>query len=272
MPPGNLPEDGELQLGAIRLPAGKRIVAGYGAGEPVAWATVAPVADPGRTWQALSELSPDTGLVPFLLAGLDDTTRRPWDDNEFSDPADISTIGELDTAALLAEMWSGEFEDEDAESEDVEDEDDEFREMIAPFSRQFPGLAPAAEQRLTDHEIEQALRSLPPARVGVAVASRPADVLPLIGWDGAVNHGDYAVMIAAVLRSWEERFGARLLQIGFAEIRLLAERPPRTLQAARQLAAEQFAFCDECAGRGLHDVSSITDHLLRSPIWTFWWD
>ena len=81
-----------------------------------------------------------------------------------------------------------------------------------------------------------------------------------------------ALPIAAVLRSWEERFGAKLLTIGFAKIQLLAHRPPRTQQAAQLLAAEQFAFCDECADKGLHDVSSITDHLLRSPIWTFWWD
>ena len=53
---------------------------------------------------------------------------------------------------------------------------------------------------------------------------------------------------------------------------LLASRPPRSTRHAQQLAAEQFAFCDECAGKGLRDISEITDHLLTSPIWTFWWD
>jgi hypothetical protein len=192
---------------------------------------------------------------------------------EASDPADISELGEVDAAELLAELWSGEFEQEDQEFDDEEDyEDDEFQAMIAPFSRQFPGLAPGMDQRLSPQEIDQALGSLQPARIGLAAASRPADVLPLIGWDGAANQWENALVIAAVLRSWEERFGARLLRVGFAEIQLLAERPPRTLQAAQRLAAEQFAFCDECAGEGLHDVSSITSHLLRSPIWTFCWD
>jgi hypothetical protein len=169
-------------------------------------------------------------------------------------------------------LWSGEFEDDDTDPDDEDEEyDDVFQAMIAPFSRQFPGLAPAAGQRLTEAETDRALGSLPQARIGVAAASRPADVLPLIGWDGAVNNGDdYAVVIAAILRSWEQRFGARLLRVGFADIQLLADRPPRTLQAARLLAAEQFAFCDECAGQGLHDVASITDHLLSSPVWTFW--
>jgi Domain of unknown function (DUF4253) len=78
---------------------------------------------------------------------------------------------------------------------------------------------------------------LQPARIGLAAASRPADLLPLIGWDGAASRWEDAVVIAAVLRSWEERFGARLLRVGFAGIQLLADRPPRTLQAAQRLCA-----------------------------------
>jgi hypothetical protein len=35
---------------------------------------------------------------------------------------------------------------------------------------------------------------------------------------------------------------------------------------------EDQEVCDECAGKGLHDISRITDHPLASPIWTFWWD
>jgi len=257
-------------------------LAGYGSGGPVAWATIDAVPGPGRVWQALSDMAPDNGLVPFLLDSLD-VTSRPWDDGEFNDPADLSPLSGIDAGDLLASMWRGEmgYEDEpglggddfDNDYGDDEDEfDEEFAEMIAPFSRQFPGLAPAVDQQLSAQEIQRALDSLRSARIGLAVASRPADVLPSIGWDGACNWTSDALPIAAVLRSWEERFGATLLTIGFAEIQLLAHRPPRTRQAAQLLAAEQFAFCDECAGKGLHDVSSITDHLLRSPIWTFWWD
>jgi len=43
-----------------------------------------------------------------------------------------------------------------------------------------------------------------------------------------------------MLRSWEDRFGARLIDVGFADLRLLVERPPRTLEAAQRLAAEQW--------------------------------
>jgi Domain of unknown function (DUF4253) len=269
-----LPENGEVQVGNVQLPAGRQVVAGYGAGSPVAWATVQPVTDPGRIWQALSDIVPDSGLVPFLLSGLDETTARPWDAGEFSEPADISELMHLDAGRLLAGLWRDQFEvDEESGDEDEGEEwDEEFAAMIAPFSRQFPGLAPGSDEPLTEQAVAHALAAFPPARIGLATASRPADVLPLIGWDGAANHWESALVIAAVLRSWEERFGARLLRVGFAEVELLVRRPPRTRAAAQRLAAEQFAFCDECAGQGLHDVSSITDHLLASPTWTFWWD
>jgi hypothetical protein len=134
----------------------------------------------------------------------------------------------------------------------------------------LPRPGTPAGTSLSPGELDDVLGSLPPRRIGLVPAARPADVLPLTGWTPS-DQSD-ALPIAAVVRSWEDRFGARLLEVGFAEIRLLASRPPRTTGHAQHLAAEQFVFCDECAGQGLHDIQAITDHLLSSPIWTFWWD
>jgi hypothetical protein len=107
------------------------------------------------------------------------------------------------------------------------------------------------------------------ARVGLVPAGRPADALPMIGWNDVLIS---AVPKAAVLRSWEDRFGARLLWVGLAEFSVLAGGPPRTLESAQHLAAEHWAFCKEFGGTGLHNVSGITASLMSSPIWTFWWD
>lgn len=281
-----LPEDGELQLGRVSLPAGRRITADYGNGELIAWTTFEPVANPGLTWHALSQESQATGLVPFLLANLDDPIReggatsaartgrdaaRPWDNGEFSDPADVSVLDSVSAADLISEQWE-DCEEFSFDYEAADEPDDDFARMRAPFGPQFPGLAPAEQETVRDDRLAESLSDLPPTRMGLAVASRPADVLPLIGWDGVVNGYGDALPVAAVLRSWESRFGATLFQIGFAEIRLLVTRPPRTLRTAQLLAAEHFAFADECAGNGLHDVQGITEHLLKSPFWTFWWD
>ena len=42
--------------------------------------------------------------------------------------------------------------------------------------------------------------------------------------------------LIAVLGSWEDRFGAPLIDVGFAGPRLLVERPPRALEAAQRIA------------------------------------
>lgn len=271
----DVPEDGELRIGSVRLPAGRRISAGHGRGEPVAWATTEPVPDAGRVWDALSAAHHDTGLVPFLLSGIGGGTRRPWDSREFRDPDDVTGLDHLDAAAVLRKSWhdhTTEADDYDEEPEDYEDEDvaQYLAEALAPFSRrQFPGLAPAENHQLSAGQLDQVLAALPPARVGLMPARRPADVLPMLGWNSALIT---ALSLAAVLRSWEDRFGARLLRVGFADISVLAQRPPHSVESAQLLAAEQWAFCDECAGQGLHDIPRITASLMNSPVWTFWWD
>jgi len=271
---GGLPEEGELQLGPVRLPAGKRVRAGFEPAVPVAWVTHQAVPGAGRIWAALSAAHPQTGLVPFLLGTLYGEPARPWDTEEFAPPADLVQADRMDAAEVLTEMWDGEMPSDEEEEEEEEEEDEEYGEpwptVIAPFSKQFPGLAPPGDTLLSNAELDSVLASLPPTRIGLVPARRPADVLPLIGWTPS-DQSD-ALPITAVVRSWEDRFGARLLEVGFAEIRLLASRSPRTRAGAQHLAAEQFAFCDECAGQGLHDVPAITDHLLNSPLWTFWWD
>jgi len=77
--------------------------------------------------------------------------------------------------------------------------------------------------------------------------------------------------LTAVLRSWEDRFGARVIDVGFADLRLLVERPPRTLEAAERVAAEHIVLANECT-EGHGDVRSLARCLLDGPVWTFWWD
>jgi uncharacterized protein DUF4253 len=73
------------------------------------------------------------------------------------------------------------------------------------------------------------------------------------------------------LRSWEDRFGARLIEVGYADLRLLVERPPRSLEAAQRVAAEHVVLADECTGDG-QTIPCVAPRLVNGPIWTFWWD
>jgi hypothetical protein len=95
------------------------------------------LADAGPGWkQALQ-----TGLQPFLLAGLDGTTGRPWDSGEIGKPQDTSSISQVDAAQVLADGWRDVPEQEYAQ-------DAELRAMLGPAGRQFPGLALASQNDL----------------------------------------------------------------------------------------------------------------------------
>ena len=163
---------------------------------------------------------------------------------------------------MLAAGWADSMPDE----EEQEDEETQayFAAALAPFTIRFPGLAPPRQERLSTARVRDALAALDPARVGLVAASRPADVLPLIGWGGAINRYDSPLPIAAVLRSWEARFGARLLEVGFAEIRLLVERPPDSITAAQAVGGH--------TGQALTTIAEIAPALVNAPIWSFWWD
>ena len=102
-------------------------------------------------------------------------------------------------------------------------------------------------------------------------AQRQADVLACLGWQGAVN-SRLTADITAVLRSWEDRFGARLMEVGFADIRLLVSRPPCTLEAALPIAAEHVAFSEEAHGGLPPAVGEIARAIVANPFWDFWWD
>ena len=66
-----------------------------------------------------------------------------------------------------------------------------------------------------------------------------------------------------------------LAEVAHDAFTLLAERPPRALPAAQRLAAEQFAFADECSAagqEGMNEFSIIAPRLVNTPAWGFCWD
>src|SRR5215467_4346303 len=106
MAAARLPEEGELRIGSVTLPAGRLISGWHGGDHHVAWATVNPVPESGRVWAALSELHPQTGLVPIQLDGLMGNPWRPWDAGEFEMPEDPREADGLSADAVLHDRWS----------------------------------------------------------------------------------------------------------------------------------------------------------------------
>jgi Domain of unknown function (DUF4253) len=144
--------------------------------------------------------------------------------------------------------------------------------QFAPFGTAFPGLARAEVKTLPAARLRRAVSAaLPSAYLGLVAADRPADVPAVVGWEAYGAPGDEGVEMGTVLRSWEDRFGARLLRLG-SVLQVLVERPPRSREHAQHVAAEHLAFADECNWRSGYSVAELGDVLIDEPVWTFWWD
>lgn len=270
---GRLPEDGPALIAGIQLPAGQRI---YGWDDdvtdieiPLGWVTDSPVADAGDTWLALSAAHAETGLVPVLLSR-DPQMREEISGEAFmlGGGADVGLIGTKSAETILARGW-----DTGADSLDPY-----LAEVRAPFALEFPGLAEAERVRLPDAALRAAVATHQPAFLGLVVARRPADAPAAVGWtgfgvDSPASPQARCLEVAAVLRSWETRFGARPLRIGSDMIlRVLVERPPSTFEAAIRVAAEHIAFGDEYGRYSGQPISELAAELVGKPVWHFWWD
>jgi hypothetical protein len=254
--PGALPGDGAAVVAGVRLPPGKRVV-------PALWATGA-IDDAKSAWLALRAGLRGRGLVPLLLSDLQGGPGRPWESGELRQPGPDAPV-DRDVRTLLPELW------DEVVPDPVED-DAYTAEVLDPYSRVFPGLAPASSGQADTGALGAAVDSFDgPLRIGLAVARRPADALVNMGWNGAANFCS-TELLAVVLRSWEERFGATVLHVGFDSVDLLVARPVTSEEEALAVAAEHFAFCPDNVYQGAGSIRGYAEELPGAARWAFWWD
>lgn len=108
-------------------------------------------------------------------------------------------------------------------------------------------------------------------------AARPADTPAVLGWAGFCNYHPYQdhVRLCAVLRRWEERYGAVLVRIERSRLHLSVAHPPTTDAECRRLAAEHFAFCpdqQDPQNGDFYTLSRYAAMMRGAGSWNFWWD
>lgn len=230
--------------------------------EPLMWHAEDP-SEPG----AWAELLParTVGLHPVLIEFDAEGLRGPgaWD----LMPQETSYPGDHDAEEVLADSW------------EVEDEDD--LDHLAPYGAQWPGLAPALTPEADPDERAASTAAelikadwLDNARIALVHARRSADIPAAIGWTGPLNHENDVAVLCSVLRSWEDRFGIRVIALSFDRLTVSVAAPPRTQEQAEAVAAEHYAFCPDNITQGNHD--SLREYaekaVLDLDVWNFWWD
>jgi hypothetical protein len=211
----------------IPLPPGREVPFIDGSRPAMLWCSdEPPTAD---LVQQLRAAHPATGLWPVLL-----------NDDPLELMPELAGSPDLHDAVLvLAGFWHRYTRDGPAST-------------TSPFGQRWPRIAPVGKPRedplgCADDVTRALLRGgrLVDARLGLVPAGRGADVLANMGWAGPVNYDNDTAKFSAVLRSWEDRFGVRVVAANSNTLIVSVAAPPGDLDAALHLAAEHFAFCPD---------------------------
>ncbi|WP_067818696.1 DUF4253 domain-containing protein [Actinomadura kijaniata] len=221
------------------------------ADRPVLWVSDGPVVDSGELWTRLYEQREETGLYPLMLETLLGTPERPWHAGELGH-VPVRAVDALDAGEVLRHWWE-------------------------PWPEPWPGLADAGVERrdpdAAARKLARRFASGDDRHLGLVPVARGADALAECGWRGRLGHAHDAGRVAAVVRSWEERFGARVVMAGPDTLDLSVAAPPRTLEHARRVAAEHLAFRPDYFD--LDDLDHYAEELVDDAYWAFlwnWWD
>ncbi|MFF8725731.1 DUF4253 domain-containing protein [Streptomyces sp. NPDC015171] len=235
--------------------------------EPLLWHAAKP-ASPG-TWKALGAPAARAGLLPVLVdlagcrAGVEDWGLAP---------GEVSYPGDHDAEEVLAEYWT-------------EETDGHVTEETEPFGAEWPGLAApgvlSADPELRAAQVADELNRdrstwaewVEEPYLALVPARRSADIPAAIGWTGPLNYEGDVARISAVLRSWEDRFGIRIVALGADALVVSVAAPPATADQAEALAAEHYALCpNSVAQSGPGSVREYAAELVGATSWSFWWD
>ena len=256
---GQLPT-GDAAIAGIVLPPGRLLApeddGGPRGSEPVLWRSDRPVMDLPARWAALARAFPETGLWPLAVEssiGIDRLGEMLMD---------IPRSTGADPFQLLRRWWHSNVEGDG----DVDEED----ETLSPFGQAFPGLAPRTPGP-RPVSIEPFVHDLE-GHLGLVAVERPARVPDAIGWMGPANYDLNPNEQSAILDTWEDRFDAYLVGLGFDTLTLAVGRPPTDIDAALAIAAEHFAFCPDDIWQGVGSISEYAESIVDANRWDFWWD
>lgn len=238
------------------------------------WLSDKPVTDPVGEWTRHEDARAGTGLWPVLFAAphpLD----RPGRLTDV-DAVDLPTRLERDWRAYRVDQLKRQaapFDWSDA-PEGVEPWPED---PGAPFD-QWPGLAsgtPAAAGPDPDEVARAVVTRLVSGpgpmcdpHLALVPGVRSADIPVLIGWWAEAELD----LLCAQLRSWEERFGARVVAFDKDWIHISVARPPKTGDEATHLALEHVLTGADNLNDGTLPYSDYAASLIDCHLWSFWWD
>ncbi|WP_019056539.1 DUF4253 domain-containing protein [Streptomyces prunicolor] len=232
-------------------------------------------------WPRLLESAEVTGLYPFIC----------WRD----DPYQVQDLSEVD-AIRLDDVLAADFVEyrrrrlpywsNPAAGGDVLPDDDDPEDMEpwphdpGPPFETWPGLAagdPGTGAGVSAAEagrwaVEELLGDEPfvhTCQLALVPARRSADASAIVGWAAEAP----VPLLCALLRSWEERFGVRVVSGFGGALTVSVARPPLDVPHAEQLALEHvLSTADNIVDDPPTPFPEYANGLVGRHQWRFWWD
>ncbi|MFH0248760.1 DUF4253 domain-containing protein [Streptomyces chitinivorans] len=246
--------------------------------EPLLWRADEPAGPDG--WERMLPVRDATGLWPVLLGthvrgtAVEDDLLPPPQDADGSGGTGAGAGTGTAAAGVLAAWWRRHA------AWEPDGRGAGWTPALRPYGRRPPELArPSRAGGDPDAAAAGAARALVTRgtlrrpRMALVPAARSADIPAVIGWSGTLASGEDFEGYGTVLRSWEERFGTRVVALEPDVLHLSVPDPPRTTAQALPVAAEHYAFCPSVVRQGAGSISRYADRWLTGRnLWSFWWD
>ncbi|MEU8792632.1 DUF4253 domain-containing protein [Streptomyces sp. NPDC048643] len=258
------------------LPAGRCVPAD----SPVMWRSDKPPHDPLEAWTHAQRRQGETGLLPVLCYPDDD---RP----------ELSALAVVAAVDLEAELEAGWHADRRRRlgwkenppppaqvPDDIEPFLEEWEDDPGPPFDHWPGLAPGtfpgsgvepeeAARAALAHLVDEHPYAPAGACLALVAAEQSADIPALLGW----TRGASLPFLCALLRSWEDRFGARVIAAIGATLYVSVACPPRSQEQADHIALEHLlTTADNIVDDPPTPFPDYAASLIDAPLWCFWWD
>lgn len=125
--------------------------------------------------------------------------------------------------------------------------------------------------RLLGHK--DILKNTPYEKVllGIAEIKEPW-MLPAFVKFGGWNDCPMPEVHCAVMKYWQEKYGAEIISMTSDVIECKVEKPPRSEDEIMNLAMEQYYYCADIVDQGTGTVAALAATLYDSDYWYFWWD
>lgn len=260
----------QFERNLLDLPAGRL----FNSGSSVVWLSEERLPDASDLWLRLSKAQDGAGMFPFLASGHEDIRLTP----------PTARAERVDVDVLFATYWDAYLRFLQRSGLDKPHRDDLSGDAVPPLEdpgppyETWPGIASPTKPHADPEERARAgvFRLAPLFQqspyVGLVDAPRSADIPGLLGWQHAGGHIPLNEL-CGVLRSWEDRFGARLLGFEGATLHLSVASPPTSLEHSTRVALEHMLFCpDSVYLSSARIFPAYAESVRGARLWTFRWE